>query len=100
MKKIVIPAILAATVLVAGMFSFLPVEKAQTVHTTIQANSDKIITLTAVVTPEGTGADQTATWTVGAPFRVLNILATNTVDAGNDNNLAASVVTTNLIISA
>jgi hypothetical protein len=35
MKKIVIPAILTATVLLAGMFAFMPVEKASTVHTTI-----------------------------------------------------------------
>ena len=37
MKKIVIPAILAATILVAGMFAFMPVQKASTVHTTINA---------------------------------------------------------------
>ncbi len=35
MKKIAIPAILAATVLVAGMFAVMPVQKASTVHTTI-----------------------------------------------------------------
>ena len=35
MKKIVIPAILTATILVAGMFAFMPIEKAATVHTTI-----------------------------------------------------------------
>jgi hypothetical protein len=33
MKKIVIPTILAATVLVAGFVAYLPVQKAQTVHT-------------------------------------------------------------------
>ncbi len=37
MKKIVIPAILAATVLVAGMFAVMPVQKASTIHTTIIA---------------------------------------------------------------
>lgn len=35
MKNIAIPAILAATVLVAGMFAFAPIEKASTVHFTI-----------------------------------------------------------------
>jgi len=39
MKKIVIPAILLATVLVAGMFALMPVEKASTVHTTITADT-------------------------------------------------------------
>jgi hypothetical protein len=33
MNKIVIPTILAATVLVAGFVAYLPVQKAQTVHT-------------------------------------------------------------------
>ena len=37
MNKIVIPAILAATVLVAGMFALMPVQKASTVHTAITA---------------------------------------------------------------
>jgi hypothetical protein len=31
--KLVIPAILGVTVLIAGMFAFMPVEKASTVHT-------------------------------------------------------------------
>jgi hypothetical protein len=37
-----IPAILAATVLVAGLFAFMPIEKASTVHTTITAVNLKI----------------------------------------------------------
>jgi len=35
MKKLAIPAILVATVMVAGIFAFTPVEKASTVHDTI-----------------------------------------------------------------
>ena len=35
MKKIIIPTIIAATVLIAGMFAFMPVEKAATVHLSI-----------------------------------------------------------------
>jgi len=34
LNKIAIPAILVATVMVAGMFAFMPVEQASTVHTT------------------------------------------------------------------
>ena len=34
MNKIAIPALLVATVMVAGAFAFLPVEQASTVHTT------------------------------------------------------------------
>ena len=32
MNKLAIPGILAATVLIAGIFAFMPVEKASTVH--------------------------------------------------------------------
>ncbi len=35
MNKLVIPSILAATVLIAGIFAFMPVDRAATVHTTI-----------------------------------------------------------------
>ncbi len=35
MNKLFIPAILTATVLAAGIFAFMPIEKASTVHTTI-----------------------------------------------------------------
>lgn len=38
MKAVIIPTILAATVLVAAMFAFMPIEKAATVHTTIQSS--------------------------------------------------------------
>lgn len=45
MKKIVIPAILTATVLIAGMFAFMPIEKASTVHTTVLAQAAKATTV-------------------------------------------------------
>lgn len=47
MKAIIIPTILAATVLVSGMFAFMPIERAGTVHTTIQANTIKFSVATA-----------------------------------------------------
>ena len=37
MNKLTIPSILAATVLIAGIFAFMPVEKASTVHTGLEA---------------------------------------------------------------
>ena len=40
MNKLVIPAILVATVMVAGLFAFAPVEQASTIHTTVIANLD------------------------------------------------------------
>jgi len=35
MNKLMIPAILVATVMVAGIFAFMPVQQASTVHDTI-----------------------------------------------------------------
>jgi len=35
MNKLTIPTILAATVMIAGIFAFMPIEQASTVHTTI-----------------------------------------------------------------
>ena len=35
MKKIVIPTILTATILLAGMFAFMPVQKASTIHSSL-----------------------------------------------------------------
>jgi len=40
MNKLTIPTILAITVLVAGIFAFMPIEDATTVHTTIIGATD------------------------------------------------------------
>ncbi len=42
MNNLVIPAILLATVMVAGMFAFMPVYQASTVHTTIVNDLQKL----------------------------------------------------------
>ncbi len=53
MNKLVIPAIRAGAVLVAGMFALMPVGKASTVHTTILASTGKQISGTFTSTPLG-----------------------------------------------
>jgi len=50
MNKITIPTILTATILVAGIFAFMPVEQASTVHTTIQDSQTAIKSVTSAVT--------------------------------------------------
>jgi len=42
MNKLAIPAILVATVMVAGIFAFMPVQQASTVHTTIIQNAKNL----------------------------------------------------------
>ena len=41
MKKLAIPAILAATIMVAGAFAFMPVEQASTVHNSVIASLEE-----------------------------------------------------------
>jgi len=47
MNKLAIPAILAIIVIIAGIFAFSPVEKAATVHTTIQNTQQAVVALSA-----------------------------------------------------
>ena len=50
MKKIVIPVILTVTILIAGIFAFMPIDEAATVHTTLQSSTaatDQTTTLQA-----------------------------------------------------
>lgn len=42
MRKLIIPSILAVTVLIAGIFAFMPIEKVSTVHGSIQANTARV----------------------------------------------------------
>jgi len=60
MKKYAIPIILTAVVLVAGIFAFIPVEKASTVHTTITAGIDN--------------QNRAMTWTIESAVAVNNII--------------------------
>ena len=72
MHKLTMPTILIATVMIAGIFAFMPIEKATTVHTTIQGtqlNEVAIVfiddTLVGNATAGcGTGASGIAYWTV------------------------------------
>ncbi|MBI3253828.1 MAG: hypothetical protein HYZ56_03860 [Nitrosopumilales archaeon] len=48
MNKFLIPAALVATVIIAGIFAFMPVEKASTVHGTLASSSGQTTTDTNV----------------------------------------------------
>ena len=52
MNKLTIPSILAATVLIAGIFAFMPVEKASTVHVGIGDKIDDLSTELSDVSTE------------------------------------------------
>ena len=88
MNKLAIPAILAATVLVAGIFAFSPVEQASTVHLTISSDiSGAPTTVTDTVTTLDLNADNAFhhfVLTSEVPFTIHDIEVEGTiVDAGD-----------------
>lgn len=72
MNKLAIPSILAAIILIAGMFALMPIEKASTVHTTIQNALPGGASDFALFTTEDTGpsADNFVTCTSNKPFTI------------------------------
>jgi hypothetical protein len=87
MKKIVIPTILAATVLVAGFVAIMPVQQAQTVHTFLAsqiAASTTVVTLSKNL-PDS-GADVTWTINCGDGAIIHSLYADNSGFAGTDGD--------------
>ena len=75
-KKLTIPAILATTVLVAGIFALMPIQEAGTVHTAIQAT---LVGKVAEAGPDiATVAGETFTLTCTADYTILGL----TLDMG------------------
>jgi len=73
-NKLIIPAILAATVLIAGIFVLMPVEKASTVHTTILAANVQLRTDSVTVTTTGVGDDAVITISSDKDYTVIDIV--------------------------
>jgi len=86
MNKFTIPTILLATVMVAGMFAFMPVEQANTVHTTLVADiSGASATVSSdTIADTFNGADSEFHWVVissTVPFTIMDIEVRSTIDA-------------------
>ncbi len=104
MNKLTIPGILAATVLIAGIFALMPVEKAGTVHTglgekltaiqTDVGNVDKAtgFRILSDANPDIDGGDK---WTIGcnADYIVTGIAInmSGTIASTDSNNFLVSV---------
>jgi len=71
MNKLTIPAILVATVMVAGIFAFMPVQQASTVHTTIQGTQLEIRQVTAVGVDDALDASVLTITADDLPFQLL-----------------------------
>ena len=79
MNKLAIPVILSATVLVAGMFAFMPVEQASTVHT--------IISPAAGTTTGAVAATPSFTTVLTAPRDGVAAISCTAVDQGSDGTI-------------
>lgn len=75
MNKLVIPTILVSITLVAGIFAFMPVEKASTVHTTIQGTQ-----LNNIATTFDTDLASNATATCASGDFLVYFIFTNDTD--------------------
>ena len=91
MKKLVIPAILTATVLIAGMFAFMPVEKASTVHTSIGQTAN-VLTATKTLPLAGTPVTFTISCASDCLVQAVWLDNTPTTGAENDHELASVTV--------
>ena len=93
MNKIAIPAILTATVMVAGMFAFMPVEQASTVHTSTAATETqtKLIRVASaactIVDANGDGdCNISVNIAAGTPaiFRFIEVMVVEGADTAGD----------------
>lgn len=66
MKAIIIPTILTATILIAGMFAFMPVQKASTVHSTIIQDVGRSTAKSVAVGAGATALNEVPIMTTGA----------------------------------
>ena len=85
MNKLAIPAILAATVLVAGIFVFAPIEQASTVHTSGTITIENDADIDAILDDTGTTIPATLT-TITDAISIEDIFADiDTATSANDD---------------
>ena len=95
MNKIVIPAILVVTVLVAGIFAFMPIDKATTVHTTLQSASDattQTTTITDDIADEVRDQDRYVYWNIDATATITDMVLIPDSNVDISGNLTAALL--------
>ena len=83
MNKLLIPTILVATVMIAGVFAFMPIEKASTVHAGIGTTANVIEDRATLLT---SGADVACTVTSASDMIIIEIYLDNTPTTGGDKS--------------
>ena len=96
MRKLVIPSILAVTVLIAGFFAFSPIEQASTTHTTIVSDIvNDVSGASAIVSSDPVsntfdGIEEVIHYVIlesDVAFTIKDIEIENTIDAALEDNL-------------
>ena len=87
MNKAILPSILAATILIAGLFALAPIEKASTVHGTIQGNQLNQIVIATSNNLLTTAANARCTDNIFIVYYVISgpDASTITINPGDDN---------------
>lgn len=92
MRNLIIPAILAAIVFVAGTFAVMPTEKASTVHTALLAGASGLQRVTATDQADVAGQfDGDVEITGTAPFLVMAVYICD-IEIGNDATVDTLVI--------
>lgn len=89
MNKLTIPALLVATVMVAGAFAFLPVEQASTVHTSAAGQGFKVATVGT--TDFDAGNIVTLTCTSQSLIYEITVDVTGSLAADNDYDINVDI---------
>ena len=100
MTKIIIPSLMVATILVAGIFAFMPVEQASTVHTILQDTTGTwqtdSLTYTTATSGAAVAADFSITVDADGPFAINGIYVywdDATLDENNDDSETITTTT-------
>jgi len=73
LNKVVIPAILTVVVLIAGVFAFMPIDEAATVHTTITSDLAAKVFELGAISAGSLGAGEVFTIDCTAAYRVVGL---------------------------
>ena len=95
MNKLTIPAILVATVMVAGIFAFMPVQQASTVHDTIIDENTQIISVDSTAADFAYTDDDELRISSSEPYQLIGVTCTNDDIADVD----ATVDFANLVVT-
>ena len=101
-KNIAIPSVLLSIVLVAGIFAFIPVQDASTVHSQIEdANVGKVVTSGTVAAPRNAeiAAGETEVLTCTADYRLISIMMDiggTAGDIGDGDNVDVTIDSINV----